>query len=86
MQIRQAGWEDVEQLAGLRAVWREQALSEDFVATFRAWFSHEAPTRWWWMAVDEGEAVGMVNVKIFERMPSPERPASRWGYLANRGS
>ena len=25
----------------------------------------------------------MVNVKVFERMPSPGRPPSRWGYLAN---
>jgi GNAT superfamily N-acetyltransferase len=25
----------------------------------------------------------MVNVKLFERMPSPIAPAGRWGYLAN---
>lgn len=25
----------------------------------------------------------MVNVKIFERMPSPTHPSGRWGYLAN---
>jgi GNAT superfamily N-acetyltransferase len=28
-------------------------------------------------------AVGMVNLKIFDRMPSPEGNRSRWGYLAN---
>ena len=25
----------------------------------------------------------MVNLKVFDRMPSPGREASRWGYLAN---
>ncbi len=28
-------------------------------------------------------ALGMVNLAVFERMPSPERADSRWAYLAN---
>ena len=73
----------MSQLANLRAAWRGQPASPDFIATFREWFQREQHTRWWWLAVDDDNAVGMVNVKLFDRMPSPDRPASRWGYLAN---
>jgi GNAT superfamily N-acetyltransferase len=83
VQIRQADIDDVDELARLRAAWREQVASSDFLAVFREWFLREQLSRWWWIAFDDLEAVGMVNVKLFDRMPSPDRPASRWGYLAN---
>jgi GNAT superfamily N-acetyltransferase len=83
VQIRQADIDDVDELARLRAAWREQVASSDFLAVFREWFLREQLSRWWWIALDDREAVGMVNVKLFDRMPSPDRPASRWGYLAN---
>ena len=83
VQVRQADVNDVNALARLRAVWREQPPSDEFIATFRDWFLREHANRWWWMAIDDAEPVGMVNLKIFERMPSPDQPASRWGYLAN---
>jgi GNAT superfamily N-acetyltransferase len=83
VQIRQAGLEDVDKLARLRAAWREHASSSEFLAAFRDWFLREQPSRWWWIAVEGDEPVGMVNLKLFERMPSPDRRASRWGYLAN---
>lgn len=73
----------MDQLASLRAAWREQRASVEFVAAFREWFLREHATRWWWLATDDGHGVGMVNLKLFDRMPSPDRPASRWGYLAN---
>ena len=73
---------DVDALARLRAAWRQQDVSEEYVATFRDWFLREQPSRWWWIAVDD-DAIGMVNLKIFDRMPAPDRPVSRWGYIAN---
>ena len=81
--VREATEEDVDRLAALRAAWRGQPASPEFVATFREWFLREQATRWWWIALDDHEGVGMVNLKLFDRMPSPDRPASRWGYLAN---
>lgn len=83
MEVRQADANDVAELARLRATWRGQPASPEFVATFREWFLREQATRWWWLAAEGVESVGMVNLKLFDRMPSPSRPASRWGYLAN---
>ena len=83
VQVRQADEDDIDQLARLRASWRGQAVTAEFVAIFRHWFLREQETRWWWIAINDQGGVGMVNLKIFDRMPSPDRPASRWGYLAN---
>ena len=83
MIVRSAGPDDIELLARLRAAWREEDTTAEFFAVFRDWFDREHASRLWWLAEVDGESVGMVNVKIFERMPSPNRPASRWGYLAN---
>ena len=83
MQVRQADVDDVHQLAHLRAAWRGQPVSAEFAGTFREWFLREQASRWWWLATDNGNALGMVNLKLFDRMPSPDPPTSRWGYLAN---
>jgi len=81
--VRTAGPDDVDALAMLRAAWREGDATPKFVATFREWFAREHGTRTWWIAEVDGAVAGMVNVKTVERMPSPNRPATRWGYLAN---
>src|SRR3954469_22907788 len=83
VQVRQAGEADIDMLVGLRASWRGEPVTTEFAATFRNWFVREGSTRWWWLAIDANEPVGMVNMKLYERMPSPGWPASRWGYLAN---
>jgi GNAT superfamily N-acetyltransferase len=84
VRVRTANIEDVPELARLRAQWRGAELSAEFTAQLREWFLREQHTRWWWLAeTDSGEIVGMVNVKLFDRMPSPDIPPSRWGYLAN---
>jgi GNAT superfamily N-acetyltransferase len=43
----------------------------------------EASRRLTWLAQDEGRAVGMMNLVVFERMPRPGPDPGRWGYLAN---
>jgi GNAT superfamily N-acetyltransferase len=59
-------------------------MTDAFAAEFADWFQREGSQRWWWIAEDSaGRARGMVNLKVFERMPSPGRSPSRWGYLAN---
>ncbi|MCU1623524.1 MAG: acetyltransferase [Frankiales bacterium] len=84
MRIRKAGLADIDELVRLREAWRHAEATTDFASTFYRWFADEHASRKWWMAEDEGGvAHGMVNVKLFERMPSPAEPGSRWGYLSN---
>ena len=84
MRVFAADEKDVADLAQLRALWREASVTPEFLASFSAWFLREQSSRWWWLAADETQrVVGMVNVKLFDRMPSPGAPPSRWGYLAN---
>ncbi|MCU1600348.1 MAG: hypothetical protein JWO22_1057 [Frankiales bacterium] len=83
MPVREASPADVDELVRLRARWRGVDPTTDFSTAFRHWFHEEQPTRAWWIAEHGGRTCGMVNVKLFERMPSPGKPARRWGYLAN---
>lgn len=84
MDIRRAGSRDLLALLTLRASWRETAVTDDYAVDFDAWFHREGNQRWWWLAEDPaGVAVGMVNMKIFDRMPVPGGSSGRWGYLAN---
>jgi GNAT superfamily N-acetyltransferase len=85
IRVRTADLADVDDLAQLRAQWRGDPPTPEFLDRFRAWFAHEQATRWFWLAEHSSSdgAIGMVNMKLFERMPSPSSPPSRWGYLAN---
>lgn len=87
MVIRTADARDVATLASLRRRWiyEQDGQCEDpgFEERFAAWYATEAGRRITWLAELDGEPVGMVNLAIFERMPRPGRPASRWGYLGN---
>lgn len=84
VEVRRAGPRDALALMTLRASWRETAVTEAFTSEFVAWFEREGSHRWWWLAEDPaGVAIGMVNLKVFERMPAPGHSSGRWGYLAN---
>ena len=84
MLVRAADSADLDDLVRLRAAWRDSDVTSEYMTSFRAWFQQEGATRWWWLAQDEGgSATGMVNVKLFLRMPSPASAPTRWGYLAN---
>ena len=67
----------------LRSLWHGTGADKEFVRRFTTWFEQEATTRWWWLALDAPTPVGMVNLKLFERMPAPDVPRARWGYLCN---
>ena len=85
--IRRADNADLSEIIGLRSEWtREQdgdVDEADFDERFAGWFVREAARRITWLAEAGGRAVGMMNLTVFERMPRPGRPPSRWGYLGN---
>jgi len=85
--IRRAGDADLAVIIRLRRQWTQEQgrVSEDpgFDERLAAWFARELSRRIIWLAEADGHAVGMVNLAIFERMPWPGRPLSRWGYLGN---
>jgi GNAT superfamily N-acetyltransferase len=86
IEIKVANREEVPALAGLRTAWLSEKDSRDdtaFEQTFRDWYEAEASRRVFWLATLAGDPVGMVNLVVFDRMPTPGRPAGGWGYLSN---
>ena len=85
--IRLAGEADVPALADLRreSTFELHPTSQDegFGERFASWYKQEASRRLTWLAQDEGRAVGMMNLVVFERMPRLGPDPGRWGYLAN---
>ncbi|MFG1792106.1 GNAT family N-acetyltransferase [Nocardia sp. NPDC049149] len=86
--IRQTDDRDIPALAQLRRQWSAENAGrpvEDngFDEQFAQWYAAESSRRTTFLAEIDGIAVGMVNLALFERMPQPGRPASRWGYLGN---
>src|SRR5205814_66190 len=80
---------DVPTVAGLRQAWNEESASaaiEDraFDAAFSAWWHAERSSRTFFLAELGGRAVGMANVKHYNRMPVVGRPSGGWwGYVGN---
>ena len=76
-------------VAALRAAWTVEwhgaaSLTDDgYGARFVDWWAGEGARRLTWLAWADAVPVGMVNLAVFERMPAPGRPPSRWGYLSN---
>ncbi len=59
-----------------------------FEGEFTTWFQREVDQRVTWLAEIASEAVGMLNLFVFTRMPKPRSadapgPARQWGYIAN---
>jgi len=85
--IRRAESADLSLIIGLRSAWARELDGEvndpGFDERLAAWFLREASHRITWLAEANGGAAGMMNLTVFERMPRPGRPPSRWGYLGN---
>jgi GNAT superfamily N-acetyltransferase len=86
--VRIAGPLDSGGIAALRRAWTEESLGRaatdpEFGERFAGWHAVESGRRVSVVAEWDGALVGMVHLAVFERMPAPERMASRWGYLAN---
>jgi GNAT superfamily N-acetyltransferase len=77
----------VAALATLRRLWHAgddgdigDAGFEDRLA---AWWEQQRGQRRVLVASYDGEPVGMANAVVFERMPRPGVPVTRWTYVAN---
>ena len=86
--VRVADADDLGALTRLRRLWTEEnagAPIEDpsFDAAFGEWWESERPTRTFFLVELDGAAIGMANVKRYERMPVPGRSAGCWGYVGN---
>jgi GNAT superfamily N-acetyltransferase len=85
--VRMAGPEDVHRLAALRQEYAEEdqgpADDPEFEARYVGWQAGAAQKRVFWVAEVGSAAIGMLNLSVFERMPRPDRPDSRWGYIGN---
>jgi GNAT superfamily N-acetyltransferase len=86
IEIRPMAARDVATVARLRKQWTEEnaghAIDDPgYDERFVRWVAgNDRPT---WVAEQDGEIVGMVNLAVFDRMPRPGVESSRWGYLAN---
>ena len=57
---------------------------DGFDETFSAWWDAERATRTFFVVDVDGSAVGMANIKRYDRMPVAGRPSGgRWGYVGN---
>ena len=85
--VRLAGLQDAALLAELRRTYAEEDRGpvEDpgFEARYLSWQAAEADRRVVWVAENGPRPVGMLNLTVFERMPRPGQPVSRWGYIGN---
>jgi GNAT superfamily N-acetyltransferase len=84
--VRRADAGDGPTLARLRRMWADEdgpVGDPSFDERFADWFGREAEHRITWVAERSGQAVGMINVTVFVRMPRPSGPDRRWGYIAN---
>ncbi|MCW2784469.1 MAG: acetyltransferase [Marmoricola sp.] len=88
VEVRHATAADVPVLAALRRAWVEEnagaAVDDDgFEGAFADWYAAEEHQRITWIGEDDGLPAGMLNLRVFTRMPRPGLGPSRWGYLAN---
>jgi len=88
MTLRRATAADVAALAALRRAWVEEnggviVDTGTFERDFAQWYAAEAGRRLTWVAAAGDEAVGMLNLVEFHRMPRPGRLHSTWGYISN---
>lgn len=76
---------DVAVLADLRAAWVQErhgvSADSEFVDRFAAWSQRQSRSRRAWLVLVDGDTVGMANLLIYERMPSPARGPMFWGYV-----
>ena len=91
-EIRLATWADRAAIAALRRAWTEERdgapIDDDkFLERFESWLEREQHQRLTWLGYagpDDAEAVAMLNLLVFTRMPRPGHPEPGvWGYLAN---
>ena len=89
VRVRTAGHGDVAALIALRRAWNAETAGaaiddDDFDATFIEWWRAERLTRTFFLIELAGDAVGMGNIKRYDRMPVVGRGRDGyWGYVGN---
>jgi GNAT superfamily N-acetyltransferase len=81
--VRVAGRADAPAIAALRALWTAGDDEPGFERRMADWLAAEGERRTTWLAERAGAPVGMASMLEYRRMPRPNRPDSRWGYLGN---
>ena len=86
--VRLADDGDLSALTKLRRLWTEEnagAPIDDpaFDAAFAAWWKAEQSTRTFFLIELDEVAIGMANVKRYDRMPVPGQASGHWGYVGN---
>jgi GNAT superfamily N-acetyltransferase len=87
--VRVAAEADIGAVASLRRAWNEEnaegAIDDSgFERAFAEWWEAERSSRTFFVAELEGRAVGMANVKRYDRMPVAGRASGGWwGYVGN---
>jgi len=87
--VRTAGEADVPALIALRHQWNEESSGSaiddsGFASAFETWWAVERTTRTFFLAEEDRAAIGMANVKRYDRMPVAGRTnAGWWGYVGN---
>ena len=83
VEVRRADDADVGSLIELRAAWKGEPVDPAYIAAFEQWWQRERDQRVTWLATVGDRSVGMLNMLVFTRMPTPGRLRSQWGYVAN---
>jgi GNAT superfamily N-acetyltransferase len=83
VRVRLAGPEDIAAIAALRAQWTGAQADKTFEQRVVAWLEAEGSRRLVWIATLGADPAGMATLLEYRRMPHPDRPDSRWGYVGN---
>lgn len=72
----------------LRERWAEEQgrprePGDPFDDDLHNWFMRERDHREFWIAYVDSKPVGMINLFVFDRMPTVGKPGGGWGYLCN---
>jgi GNAT superfamily N-acetyltransferase len=81
--VRVAGAADAGALAALRSLWIGGGGADPgFERRMADWLAAEGDRRTSWLAMLGDRPVGMASLFEYRRMPRPDRPDSRWGYVS----
>ena len=82
--IRPARREDADAVAALRALWGSGIAADSaFERRMGDWMADEGDRRTFWLALMAEVPAGMTSMLEYRRMPRPDQPESRWGYVGN---
>jgi GNAT superfamily N-acetyltransferase len=82
--VRAADRDDIGAIASLRSLWSgDHRFEAAFDQRMQAWLTAEGERRTTCLATVNDRPVGMASMFEYRRMPWPDRPDSRWGYVSN---